>query len=774
MGCLASSPGRVEKGDVVRSRADRTRTGKVKEDDGTVRRDRVRVRWDDTGDVSDWLGSRDVAPLSDAELRQRQERYGSILAKRKEEERKKREDEERKRRKEEEERKKRVEEHKKTWEEVQRKKREEKERGQREKEEERKKQEEAQRKTREEEERKNSEEEERKKREEEKRKKLEEEEKEREMAGQALVEAAKRGKLPEITSILTRWRVRTRKTSSITRVPPDAQDLINYMHEGKESARCIYAASSVWWAARHGHLKTLEGLIAAGADVNLAPRVLHNAVPASVRITGAVGEKAARLNGVYDAVIDVDSYVQLNGKPALRKRDDPDTWLFFNTGKLWVIGTTADKEANCKSCLCQGWHSAVAKFDEKTGAVATCLGQDVMVVGVVGNKKDVLNGAYEPTGNLYNGKPLFRKRNDPGGTCEWLRFADGKWRFSNTACKDANNVGATCFSLGEVQDLPTQVAKWYINGNEAEDKWEVFAPMKCIVAPDPVVVGGVVGKRADDLNGVYEPTGDLHNGKPLFRKRNDPGGTCEWLRFADGHWRFSDTACKDINNIGATCFSLGEVHDLPTQVAKWTIIENGAEKFGEAYAPMKCIVAPDKIIVGCVVGKRADDLNGVYEPTGDLHNGKPLFRKRNDPGGLCEWLRFADGNWRFSDTACKDINNIGATCVSLGEVHDLPTQVVKWTINGNGAEKFGEAYAPMKCIVHSVLDRPTAVNSWAIHSNSTQDTVWKSCASMQCAAMDKPAQDKDKLKVRTSEGDKELGTQFTCFIGTNTDTCDAS
>ena len=60
------------------------------------------------------------------------------------------------------------------------------------------------------------------------------------------VEATQGGKLPEITSsILAR---------------PDAQGLINYMHEGKESARsqCIYAASSVWWAAKHGHFKTLE------------------------------------------------------------------------------------------------------------------------------------------------------------------------------------------------------------------------------------------------------------------------------------------------------------------------------------------------------------------------------------------------------------------------------------------------------------------------------------------------------------------------------------
>jgi hypothetical protein len=121
MGCGSSSPGRVEKGDVVCSRADRTRTGKVQDDDGTVGYDRMRVRWDDTGDVSDWLGSRDVAPLSDAELRQREERYGSILSQREDEERKKREDEERKRREDEEERaKKRQEQERKKWEEEKR------------------------------------------------------------------------------------------------------------------------------------------------------------------------------------------------------------------------------------------------------------------------------------------------------------------------------------------------------------------------------------------------------------------------------------------------------------------------------------------------------------------------------------------------------------------------------------------------------------------------------------------------------------------------------
>ena len=56
-----------KKGDGVRSRADRTRTGRVEDDDGTTSPFRVRVRWDDTGDVSDWLGPRDVEALPDSQ-----------------------------------------------------------------------------------------------------------------------------------------------------------------------------------------------------------------------------------------------------------------------------------------------------------------------------------------------------------------------------------------------------------------------------------------------------------------------------------------------------------------------------------------------------------------------------------------------------------------------------------------------------------------------------------------------------------------------------------
>jgi hypothetical protein len=104
-----------------------------------------------------------------------------------------------------------------------------------------------------------------------------------------------------------------------------------------------------------------------------------------------------------------------------------------------------------------------------------------------------------------------------------------------------------------------------------------------------VTVAGVEGRRADELNGLYETTGDLYNGKPLFRKRNDPGGACEWLRNNNhNEWAFSTTAQKDYY-AGSSCHSLEVGKDHPTHVNRWKIYANGANESWEEHAPMKCI-----------------------------------------------------------------------------------------------------------------------------------------------------------------------------------------
>jgi hypothetical protein len=134
--------------------------------------------------------------------------------------------------------------------------------------------------------------------------------------------------------------------------------------------------------------------------------------------------------------------------------------------------------------------------------------------------------------------------------------------------------------------------------NAEELAGNVAVVRRAVMKKENVTVAGVEGRRANELNGLYEATGDLYNGKPLFRKRKDPGGACEWLRFTRNYaWAFSTTASKDANrdNVGTgdwvrSCDGWLEAgKDHPTLVNKWKIYANGGHKSWGEHAPMKCI-----------------------------------------------------------------------------------------------------------------------------------------------------------------------------------------
>jgi hypothetical protein len=115
-----------------------------------------------------------------------------------------------------------------------------------------------------------------------------------------------------------------------------------------------------------------------------------------------------------------------------------------------------------------------------------------------------------------------------------------------------------------------------------------------------IMVAGVMGKKADKLNGWYE-TSDLQNGKPLFRKLNNPDA---WLRFTtDKTWMFSDTSDKDLNNTNGWCVSVEAGKDLPTHVHSWKIDEVKLElgyygakiREWKEHAQIKCIDAAKRL-----------------------------------------------------------------------------------------------------------------------------------------------------------------------------------
>ena len=128
-----------------------------------------------------------------------------------------------------------------------------------------------------------------------------------------------------------------------------------------------------------------------------------------------------------------------------------------------------------------------------------------------------------------------------------------------------------------------------------------------------IMVAGVMGEKADKLNGWYETT-DLQNGKPLFRKLKNPDA---WLRFTtDNTWTFSDTSDKELNNTNGWCVSVEAGKDLPTHVHSWKIGE-------EEHAQIKCIDAAKRLqtlaLADCISRRflaGEDELNVADETTG--------------------------------------------------------------------------------------------------------------------------------------------------------------
>ena len=91
-----------------------------------------------------------------------------------------------------------------------------------------------------------------------------------------------------------------------------------------------------------------------------------------------------------------------------------------------------------------------------------------------------------------------------------------------------------------------------------------------VVAWTPVVMGGCAGTNAASVNGVYVPTGDLYNGKPLYQKQGDPG---KWLRFvaSNARWSVGTREDKDLQNANGWCESIEAHASLPTQVQQWQV-----------------------------------------------------------------------------------------------------------------------------------------------------------------------------------------------------------
>ena len=102
-------------------------------------------------------------------------------------------------------------------------------------------------------------------------------------------------------------------------------------------------------------------------------------------------------------------------------------------------------------------HQAINKAE----AAAYCVSRPVLIAGATGQNADSVNGIYEPTGEIYNDRTLFRKKGD---STKWLRYvsSNGLWLVSSDSDKEANNSNGWSSSRpGGLKD-PADASSWQI------------------------------------------------------------------------------------------------------------------------------------------------------------------------------------------------------------------------------------------------------------------------------------------------------------------------
>jgi hypothetical protein len=349
-----------------------------------------------------------------------------------------------------------------------------------------------------------------------------------------------------------------------------------------------------------------------------------------------------------------------------------------------------------------------SKIQIKTGETnVKCfeLLSSVVIGGATGTNAAKVNGIYEPTIEEHNGKLLFQKR---GMKDHWLHFdaSTGFWIVSSTAGKDTkNNLSWWPLSYSTDRDLqdPKRAVAWKIlNGSAWEDQGDV----KCVggeYSNDKNTALRTVNAVLPDVckSSTFEDQGNVKCVELLSSVVivEDPKRAVAWKILNGSAWEDQgDVKCVGGEYSNYKNTALRTVNAVLPDVCKSSIFEDQGN--------VKCIEVLSSVVIGGATGTNAAKVNGIYEPTVEVYNGKLLFQKRgmkdlikdkvDDDISVIEededdhWLHFdaSTGFWIVSSTAGKDSkNNLRCWCHSTDRDLQDPKRAVAWKIlNGQKVE----------------------------------------------------------------------------------------
>ena len=316
------------------------------------------------------------------------------------------------------------------------------------------------------------------------------------------------------------------------------------------------------------------------------------------------------------------------------------------------------------------------------------------------DRSKYVNGIFEPTDEVCNGMPVYRRKGDLDTWLEMVKTSSGNWRWYIKPTSEKGPNSSVCFGYGvsttvvfpqdceaerwfcydDVQfvnettitcvlcdssiDIPRFMLNLRDKSIEAAQKDLEFLENEKRREPrkGAILIEGATVDRAKYVNGVFEPTAETCNGMPVYQKKGEPDIWLEVVKTEGGYWRWYVKPTNERGPESSVCFGYGHSHSkgFPQhcEPGEWCCYDGS--KFVVEHS-ITCIIFDPKEVekrnIGAfnITGALGDGgidsvarfMNGTFQLTDERRNGMPVYQKKGDHGTWLEMLKHPSDGWRW-------------------------------------------------------------------------------------------------------------------------------
>ena len=179
------------------------------------------------------------------------------------------------------------------------------------------------------------------------------------------------------------------------------------------------------------------------------------------------------------------------------------------------------------------------------------------------------------------------------------------------------------------------------------------------------------------VNGVYKPTGDTYNGRPLLKSESGNHWLCYKKNEGFEQWVICPTNSKD-DLASTVCWcSSGISTNDPTDRYSWKCLNSTKEKFSFTKGFTVTHIDEDSIKVAGA-SEYTSFVNGTYKLHGECYNGKPCFRQEHGSNWICFKVASGLNEWVICDTKSKNDDNSTMSWCKSGSGGSNPAESKEW------------------------------------------------------------------------------------------------